>query len=122
MLSRLLYWLIDRLADFLGGLNPARAKKIEAMKVEGARLDALAKEAEGQYKAAEASRRQWEQQTLESVAKQAALRTEFEASEKVITMLEDEIVAIQKRAKELNATVRSRSDDDVFNHAPRTNL
>lgn len=115
-LARALASILERFAD------PELDAKLRAFNERVAQADARAKDAEQEFEAAETNRRAWEQQTLESIAKQAALRTQFEASEKAITVLEDEIVSIQKKTQELNATVRSRSDDDVFSHAPRTDL
>lgn len=96
MLERLFYWLIDRMADFLGGLNPERKKKIEAIKAEGARLEALAIAAEAQRAESEAQYK-----------KNADLRAEWDR-----LAAESERQAIESQARAVASQMREREIED----------
>lgn len=52
-MSSVFYWLLDQLIAFLANLNPERAKKVEAIKTEAARLDAEYERLQIQLKASE---------------------------------------------------------------------
>lgn len=120
MLEALFRWIARRLAGILERYaDPDLEARLKAHNAKAVAADARAKEAEQEYAVAEANRKQWEQQTLESVAKQATLRTQFEESEKAITVLENEIVTIHQRAEEANARVGTRPDGERFGGVPK---
>lgn len=120
MMNAILLWLWRKLTAYVeGALDPESAARAKAFEARVAAADARAKEAEQQYAVAEANRKQWEEQTLASIAKQAALRTQFEESEKAVTVLENEIVTIHQRAEEANARVGTRPDSERFGGVPK---
>lgn len=114
MVERFFYWLLDRLVDFLGGLNPERAKKIEAIKAEAARLDALAKEAaleaqksEAQYLESVRNREAWDKLIAESREAEKESESRLRDAQGRLAAREDEI-------KKINQAVLDRSDDAAF--------
>jgi septal ring factor EnvC (AmiA/AmiB activator) len=113
-MDSIFYWLLDRIINFLARINPARAKKADAIKAEADRLAELSAENERQRKISEAqyfesseNRKHWDKLAAESQEREKESEQRLRASQ-------DRIRAISDEAKKLKEVINRRSDVDVL--------